>query len=211
MPGLARIYAPIGLPGFCAERTRKGWSHGQAAGMGPCTGAAAWHRSCSPEIGRRLQHQPGGPSPAASRHPVVTPLLVSCTRLKKVGGEVVKHILLVDDHVFFGKAFAQLLEQSGYRVTAAGDGARDATSGPEETVDLVIVNLAKRGKTRLETIAALRQELPESKFIALSGGKREESWRARRLGVDHTFRTPFNTEEILDTIEEDLQASGFLQ
>ena len=120
-----------------------------------------------------------------------------------------KHILLIDDRVFFGKAFAQFLEQNDFRVTVSRDGETDVGTSRNGPVDLVIMNVAEGGSERLETVAALRQDLPQSRFIALADGRREDSWQARRLGVDHAFHAAFNTEGIMETIERDLRAAGF--
>ena len=40
--------------------------------------------------------------------------------------------------------------------------------------------------------------------IAISAGEQDELPRARRLGASHTFAKPFDTEELLETIEEEL-------
>ncbi len=118
-----------------------------------------------------------------------------------------KRILVIDDDLLFSKVLAQLLERCGYKVTVAHNGKEGIDRYREETPDLVITDLIMPEKDGLETIAELRSEFPDLKFIALSGGDLHNLPLARKLGARHTFHKPFATEELLETIEEELGMS----
>ena len=57
----------------------------------------------------------------------------------------------------------------------------------------------------LEVIEELKEDDPDLKIIAISGGRDEQLRRARGLGARHTFRKPFVTEEVLKAIGEELE------
>ncbi len=61
----------------------------------------------------------------------------------------------------------------------------------------------------LETIMALRNELPEVKIIAISGGgetgRRDFLYIAERLGAQYTFHKPFEFRELLAAVHALLQ------
>ena len=120
-------------------------------------------------------------------------------------GDTSKSILVIDDDALFAKVLAQLLERCGYRVSVAADGTEGIARFRAETPDLVITDLILPGKDGLATMAELQQEFGDLKFIAVSGGDLNALPLARRLGARHTFLKPFDTEELLETIEEELK------
>ena len=120
-------------------------------------------------------------------------------------GQAPKSILVIDDDALFAKVLAQLLERLGYRVSVASNGTEGIERFREQAPDLVITDLILPGKDGLATIAELQQEFGDFKFIAVSGGDLNCLPRARRLGARHTFLKPFDTEELLETIEEELK------
>ncbi len=120
-----------------------------------------------------------------------------------------KHILVIDedDDLLFSRVLAQLLEGCGYKVTLAHSGEEGIKLCRKERPDLVITDLIMPAKNGLETIAELQSEFPDLKFIAISGGDFQGLFQARKLGARHTFVKPFDTEELLETIEEELRMS----
>jgi two-component system chemotaxis response regulator CheY len=119
----------------------------------------------------------------------------------------VKHILLIDDDLFFSKALGQFLIHCGYQVTTAHNGEVGLNKFHADPADLVIADLVMPGKSGLDIIAELQAQDPQPKLIVISGGEERNLFRARQLGVEHTFSKPFNTEEVLEVIEAELQGS----
>ncbi len=119
-----------------------------------------------------------------------------------------KSILVIDDDLLFSRVLGQFLERCGYRVRVANSGGEGIDQYRKEVADLVITDLRMPAKDGLETIAELHQDNPDLRLIAISGGEQDELPRARRLGASHTFAKPFDTEELLETIEEELGTHG---
>jgi CheY-like chemotaxis protein len=112
-----------------------------------------------------------------------------------------KKILLVDDNDSFRRPLSQTLEQSGYEVESATDGAMAVRLFRQKLFDLVITDLIMPEKDGLEVIAELRRLQPELKVIAISGGgwvhPRDYLPMARFLGASETLAKPFTAAEIL--------------
>ncbi len=79
-------------------------------------------------------------------------------------------ILLIDDDDDFRSMLRMALEQDGYVVEEARNGLEGSQRQRTEPVDLVITDILMPEQEGLETIQALRQEFPEIKIIAISGG-----------------------------------------
>ena len=118
-----------------------------------------------------------------------------------------KSILIIDDDLSFTKALAHLLGQIGYQVSVAHSGPEGINRYRENPSDLVITDLVTQRHDGCQTVQKLKSEFPGFKFIALSGENVDTLPQARQLGARHTFVKPFATEELLETIEEELIAA----
>lgn len=122
-----------------------------------------------------------------------------------------KQILFIDEDSFFSRVLAQLLDQLSYSVTEAHDGTEGIGLYRNDPSDLVMVDLFMPEGEGLKVIRDFKTEFPDVRLIALSGndtGKGKNSLsKARRLGARHTFHKPFDTEELLRTIQEELDLS----
>ena len=118
-----------------------------------------------------------------------------------------KSILIIDDDLSFTKALSHLLEQIGYEVSVAHSGQEGIDRYREMRPDLLITDLVMPHKDGLQTVQELQREFSDIKFIALSGEALDKLPQARQLGARHTFVKPFATEELLETIEEELVAA----
>ena len=89
---------------------------------------------------------------------------------------------------------------------AIPDGKKGMNLFREQLPHLVITDLIMPEKEGIETITELRQEFPEVKIIAMTGGGRvppELYLRvAKRLGAMRTFAKPIEREELLKAIQE---------
>ena len=115
-------------------------------------------------------------------------------------------ILLVDDEESMRLSLSAVLEQAGYNVAAAADGAAALKMYREQGTDLVIIDLFMPEKEGLETIREMRQMCPDQKLIAISGGGRlvdgDYLALARALGATKTLYKPFSAEEILRAVAD---------
>jgi CheY-like chemotaxis protein len=114
-------------------------------------------------------------------------------------------ILLIDDEETFRAALRQFLSRAGYDVVEAANGLEAIKSFRERPADMVITDIIMPEKEGIETLIELRQDLPDVKMIAMSGG----GWygteidfdMAKKLGA-RTLDKPFTLQELLDMVQE---------
>ena len=117
-----------------------------------------------------------------------------------------KKILLIEDEEPMRIVLKNMLEKEGHDVLEANNGKVGMSLYRENGADLVITDILMPEKEGFETIRELKQENPNVKIIAISGGgaigPEEYLSIAKRLGVHRTFEKPFNREEILEAVNE---------
>lgn len=121
-----------------------------------------------------------------------------------------KHILVVEDGTSLRRLLRQLLERLDYNVTTAANGREGIERYREQEFDLVITDLFMPEMDGLELIQKLSAEFPGARIIAMSGASTAADLlsQARRLGARHTFAKPFDTEEFISVIQEELSIAA---
>ena len=119
-------------------------------------------------------------------------------------------ILVVDDEDQIRQLIRETLEQAGYHVTEAHDGAQALRQYRLAPSDLVIMDTLMPDQDGLETTATLRQEFPNVKVIAITGGSDlidvvNFSDVAKIFGAHRALQKPFEMTTLLDTVEAELQ------
>ena len=120
--------------------------------------------------------------------------------------QVLKRILIIDDDDQFRAMLREMLERSGYEIVETSDGKEGLQRYKENPTDLVITDLIMPEKKGIETIQELKQDFPDVKIIAVSGG----GWvdpvvylhLAKMLGAQRTFAKPIEREDLLRTVNE---------
>ena len=79
-------------------------------------------------------------------------------------------ILIIDDNIKVLGTYARILEYAGYEVIVAINGNGGIITYKEKLPDLVIIDILMPIKEGLETIRELKQDFPDVKIIAISGG-----------------------------------------
>jgi two-component system, chemotaxis family, chemotaxis protein CheY len=124
----------------------------------------------------------------------------------------VARILLIDDEACIRRPLQLLLERAGHEVFTAANGMEAVRLWRESSGDLVITDIQMPEKDGLETILELRQLSPLTPIIAMSGGHRDGRvdvlGDATQLGAFRTISKPFGLREMLQAVEQLLQASG---
>ena len=116
---------------------------------------------------------------------------------------ITKTVLVVDDHEDVRVLLRDILEERGYEVHEAADGAEALQSCASVRFDLLIMDLIMPGREGIETIRELRKQQPALKILAISGAVESCYLRlARLLGADDTLRKPFDGDTILYKLEE---------
>lgn len=116
-------------------------------------------------------------------------------------------ILIIDDEKQFRQALRQVLEKDGYQVIEARDGQEGMQCYRNTPADLVIMDLIMPEMEGIETIMELRREFGDMKIIAVTGGDRYLLDAARHLGAQHIFQKPFEMNDLLDAVQEQLTVS----
>jgi len=117
-----------------------------------------------------------------------------------------KRILIIDDDTLFRQMLRQTLEREGYEVVEASDGDEGIKLYRQVPADLIIMDIIMPGREGISTIIEIRNDFPDTKIIAISGGgsidPRIYLEVAERYGTSRTFSKPFEPKELLDAIRE---------
>jgi hypothetical protein len=107
-------------------------------------------------------------------------------------------ILVADDEAGVRGFLRTALEQGGYEVIEAEDGKQALRQARAGGVDLVITDIIMPEQEGIETIQALRKEIPGIGIIAISGRFEGPYLKmAGVLGADAVLAKPVGTELLL--------------
>ncbi len=116
-------------------------------------------------------------------------------------------ILAIDDDSAVLGMTSRILSSEDYEVLTASNGNEGmqmirSTPG----IDLVITDLIMPEKEGIETIKEIKQDFPDIKILAISGGGRGtvKSYLpvAKLLGADLTLNKPFVAQDLLESIQK---------
>jgi len=118
-----------------------------------------------------------------------------------------KHrILVVDDDESLRWVTQVQLQQSGYEVEAAADGARALELLRDAPADLVITDLKMPGMTGLELLRHIRTGYPEIIVIVVTAfGTVETAVEAMKAGAYDYITKPVNMDELRLTVDRGLE------
>jgi len=115
-----------------------------------------------------------------------------------------KRILVIEDDPALREMLCQTLVQAGYQVEAAADGKKASAIYGVNPPDIAVTDIYMPTKDGLETLIDLRQNFPEVKIIAISGGvsKTHILEVAKILGAACTLIKPFEPAELIQAVEQ---------
>src|ERR1017187_1022179 len=114
-----------------------------------------------------------------------------------------EHILVVDDEESVRVIMRSTLENFGFRVSTASDGAEAITMfrNPSALFDLALVDMQMPGLDGGKTIVALRHLRPDLPIVGASGlATSENREHAAANGVRHFLDKPFSVETLIRTV-----------
>jgi len=115
-------------------------------------------------------------------------------------------ILVADDDAAVRCFLREVLEQGGHEVIEAADGKQALRQARSERVDLVITDLVMPEQEGIETIQALRRDVPDVRVIAISGAFGGQFLKtAQLLGADAVLSKPVSAELLLARVAEVLK------
>jgi two-component system, chemotaxis family, chemotaxis protein CheY len=110
-------------------------------------------------------------------------------------------VLVVDDDEVLLGVVTRMLEGGGYDVVTVADGAAAVESYRTHPADVVLMDLYMPGTDGVEALIRLRQQFPDVRIVAISGGgyrdKDEVLELARRLGAAWTLPKPLEKATLL--------------
>ena len=119
-------------------------------------------------------------------------------------------VLVVDDEETVRIITQQTLEEYGYRVIVAADGAAAVAefTHRKDQVDVVLTDMMMPVMDGPATIAALKQLDPDVRIVAASGlHQNDKVAKATHAGVRHFLVKPYSAETLLKTLDHALRGT----
>jgi two-component system nitrogen regulation response regulator NtrX len=120
----------------------------------------------------------------------------------------IEKVLVVDDELSIRQALSGILEDEGYDVLLAKDGAQALAMLAEEVPDAVLLDIWMPGIDGLEVLSTARKRYPTLQFIIMSGhGNIETAVKATKLGAFDFIEKPLSLEKVVIVLKNLLAAS----
>lgn len=120
-------------------------------------------------------------------------------------------ILVIDDDDDLRGSIRKILERAGYDVREAANGAAGVREIRRRPPDLVITDLIMPEKEGIETILEVREDHPDLKILAISGGGHVDPngplADAEAFGADASLAKPFSVERLREVVDDLLRGT----
>ena len=114
-------------------------------------------------------------------------------------------VLIIDDDASIRKVLRTALERAGHQVDEAADGVAGMQRYRSAPADLVITDVFMPDQDGIETIQLLREEFPDSRILAISGGSvtgpSGTLTDAMMFGANASLAKPFSLAEIISAVD----------
>ncbi len=121
-------------------------------------------------------------------------------------------ILIVDNERSVRLTLGLLLKERGHQVREAASGEEALELVRGEVFDLAITDLKMAQTTGMDVLRATKAASPHTEVIVLTGhGTIESAVEAMRLGAFHYVTKPYNSQEMLLTVEKALERHRLLR
>ena len=126
------------------------------------------------------------------------------------GLDTPKRIMIADDNPDTLCFMQVALEQAGYEVQTAPEGAQALALLAKRRADLLITDVFMPGHDGIETLRDCKTRFPQTRIIVMSAGggsgrKLDYLPAAALIGADATPRMPINVDQLLDAVREVLE------
>jgi two-component system, chemotaxis family, chemotaxis protein CheY len=116
----------------------------------------------------------------------------------------VAFVLIIDDDSSIRRVLRGALERAGHRVDEARNGVEGMQCYRAAPADLVITDLFMPDQDGIETIQELRDEFPEARILAISGGAVGTTTGtltdAMLFGANATLAKPFTMQQLTNAV-----------
>jgi two-component system NtrC family response regulator len=121
-------------------------------------------------------------------------------------------ILIIDDDTSLRRVLEYNLQEEGYGVLTAADGATGMALFAESQPALVITDLKMPGMSGFEVLAAVKAQSPETPVIVITAfGAVETAVEAMKGGAYDYITKPFNRDELKLLVRNALELRGLSQ
>ena len=111
--------------------------------------------------------------------------------------------LILDDNITFAQTLARMLNRRGFETVVSHRGADALQHAQQQTFDYATVDLHLECDSGLQWIAPLRNALPATRLLVLTGyASIATAVQAMKLGADNYLAKPANVEEILYALKQ---------
>jgi DNA-binding NtrC family response regulator len=115
-------------------------------------------------------------------------------------------ILVIDDDATVRKSHEAVLKENGYLVDVAENGKEAVAKSKARLYNLALVDLRLPDMDGIELLTAMREAVPKMVKIIITGyPSMENAIEAVNRGADAYIVKPYNMEDLLRTIKEQLQ------
>jgi DNA-binding NtrC family response regulator len=123
-----------------------------------------------------------------------------------------QRILIIDDDTSLRRVLEYNLQEEGYEVAAAADGATGLALFDERGPALVITDLKMPGMSGFQVLAAVKERSPETPVIVITAfGAVATAVEAMKLGAYDYITKPFNRDELRLTVKKALEMRGLAE
>jgi len=123
--------------------------------------------------------------------------------------DALKHILIVDDDPDLRALMVDYLRNSGYEISAAGDGNEMKVALAEHSIDLVILDLMLPGEDGLSLLRWTREKKGPPIIIVSARGDETDRIVGLEMGADDYLAKPFSPRELLARVGAVLRRSQY--
>jgi DNA-binding NtrC family response regulator len=118
-------------------------------------------------------------------------------------GATMKRLLLADDEPALLNLFRKVLEQEGFEVVTADDGALALAVLQGGGIEMLVTDIEMPNMTGLELLRRVRQEVPELPVIIMTGGSALKTVpEAYGLGVTQFLLKPVLPVQLVTTVRQ---------
>jgi EAL domain-containing protein (putative c-di-GMP-specific phosphodiesterase class I)/CheY-like chemotaxis protein len=111
-------------------------------------------------------------------------------------------VLLVEDEVALRRAFARMLEESGFSIVQAGDGQQAIDALADGAFEVVLTDVSMPGMDGIQLLRAVRERDPDVPVILISGNPTVESAvKAVEYGALQYLIKPVESRILIDAVE----------
>ena len=115
-------------------------------------------------------------------------------------------ILLVDDEIEFISTLADRLALRGIAADYATSGRQALEKVHQANYQLALLDMKMAGLDGFETMAQIRRDFPEMKFIILTGHGDEEAYlKSQKIGVAFYLMKPLDIDVLIEKIKQALE------